>query len=58
MERLWVPSCPAWRNLAGLLGLNTREEINVEVFPADHKKADGILIPFAVTQKLLGRALS
>ncbi len=32
-------------------------EITVEVYPSDYKKVDGILMPFSVTQKLLGQAV-
>jgi hypothetical protein len=32
-------------------------EVTVEIYPNDYKKVDGILMPFAVTQKVLGQAI-
>ncbi len=32
-------------------------EIDVEVFPSDYKKVDGLLMPFTVTQKMLNQEI-
>ena len=32
-------------------------EITVEIYPSDFKKVDGILMPFTVTQKVLGQSI-
>ena len=32
-------------------------EIEVEVFPSDYKKVDGLLMPFTVTQKVLNQEI-
>jgi zinc protease len=32
-------------------------EITVEMYPSDYKKVDGILLPFTVTQKVLGQSV-
>jgi outer membrane lipoprotein-sorting protein len=32
-------------------------EVTVEIYPRDYKKVDGILMPFSVTQKVLGQGI-